>query len=135
MSDGGLERDACSRNFMTSFAARIARLERMSFQDRQHFFATGARIFGQAMVDEIRKKRSAKRRAPTVAIQDFVSADDIVVLDNAVFTGLAAADASDRIIYSSTTGAPLFDLDGLGGVAVQFATLSGHPAITAADLS
>jgi Ca2+-binding RTX toxin-like protein len=97
------------------------------------------------MVDENRKKRSAKRRAPTVAIQDFVSADDIVVLDNAVFTGLAAgafrtgaaaADASDRIIYSSTTGALLFDLDGLGGVAaVQFATLSGHPAITAADLS
>ena len=81
-------------------------------------------------------------------ILDFAAADDNVLLDDAVFTGLAAgalaagafrtgtaaADADDRIIYNSTTGALLFDVDGVGGAAaVQFATLTGAPALTAAD--
>ena len=46
-----------------------------------------------------------------------------------------ATDADDRIIYSTTTGALLYDSNGnaVGG-AVQFATLAGHPAtIVAAD--
>jgi DNA-directed RNA polymerase specialized sigma24 family protein len=44
-------------------AMRIASLDRMSWHDRQHFFATGARILRQTMVDEIRKTRRAKRQA------------------------------------------------------------------------
>jgi Ca2+-binding RTX toxin-like protein len=81
-------------------------------------------------------------------ITDFTAVDDVVWLDDTVFTGLplgvlppgafatgtAAADADDRIIYDAATGALLFDADGVGGVAaVQFATLSGAPALTAAD--
>ena len=82
-------------------------------------------------------------------IGDFVAADDTILLDDAVFTGLAlgaldadafvigtqAADASDRIIYNSATGALLFDADGSGGAsaAVQFATLDGAPFIAASD--
>jgi serralysin len=72
-------------------------------------------------------------------ITDFSHVDDAIFIDNAIFTGLAngalaasafttgtaAADASDRIIYDTTTGALYFDADGLGGVdQVQFATLS-----------
>jgi Ca2+-binding RTX toxin-like protein len=81
-------------------------------------------------------------------ITDFAPADDAFLLDDAVFGGLplgvlaagafhngtAAADADDRILYDSTTGALLFDADGVdGGAAVQFAILQGAPVLTAAD--
>jgi Ca2+-binding RTX toxin-like protein len=81
-------------------------------------------------------------------ILDFAAADDNVLLDDAVFTGLAAgalaagafvtgaaaADADDRIIYDSTTGALLFDVDGVGGAAaIQFATLQTGLTLTASD--
>ncbi len=82
------------------------------------------------------------------AINGFNVADDTIVLNNAVFAGLsvgtlaasafvvgaAAADASDRIIYNSATGALYFDADGNGaGAAVQFATLAAGLALTNND--
>jgi RNA polymerase sigma factor (TIGR02999 family) len=47
-------------------ALRIIKLEQMSFNDRQHFFATSARIMRQAMLDAIRSRKRAKRQAPTI---------------------------------------------------------------------
>ena len=80
-------------------AMRIARLERMNFQDRQHFFATGARILRQAMVDEIRKKRSAKRKAPTVTIQvDSAPGVDVEALDAALVKLEAASPELAKIV-------------------------------------
>ncbi len=82
------------------------------------------------------------------AIVGFSAVDDTIVLSNAIFAGLslgtltasafvigaAAADASDRIIYNSTTGALLYDVDGNGGIAaVQFATLATGLALTNSD--
>lgn len=81
-------------------------------------------------------------------ITGFVAVNDTIQLENAVFAGLtaglllpaafrtgtAALDADDRIIYNTTTGALIFDSNGnAAGGAVHFATLAGHPAITAAD--
>ena len=82
-------------------------------------------------------------------LADFSAADDTILLDHNAFTGLAAGggldpnvfvngtaaqDADDRIIYDGTTGALYYDADGNGaGAAIQFATLTGAPAITASD--
>jgi Ca2+-binding RTX toxin-like protein len=87
-------------------------------------------------------------------ITSFVRADDAIQLENdVVFKALtvtgtlagdafykdasatAAADALDRIIYNTETGALYYDRDGLGGVAaVQFAVITGSPdGVTAAD--
>ena len=82
-------------------------------------------------------------------ITDFMSADDTMRLDNAVFVGLtqgaylsadqfhvgsAAADAEDRVIYNQATGALLFDSDGVGGAAaIKFAQLTGSPALSYTD--
>jgi Ca2+-binding RTX toxin-like protein len=84
-------------------------------------------------------------------ILDFSVADDSIVLENSVFTGLAAGalasgafrsgsaavDADDRIVYNGATGALLFDADGSGaGAAVQFATLqSGLTLLAASDFT
>lgn len=84
-------------------------------------------------------------------ISDFSAVDDTIQLENAIFTKLTATgalsaanfvanmagtavDANDYIVYDSDSGALYYDADGNGaGVAVKFAVLTGHPAITAAD--
>jgi Ca2+-binding RTX toxin-like protein len=79
-------------------------------------------------------------------IVDFAAADDLILLDDLIFTtigslgtlstdaftiGSVAAGASDRIIYNTQTGALSFDADGAGGaVAVQFAVLTAGLALT-----
>jgi Ca2+-binding RTX toxin-like protein len=83
-------------------------------------------------------------------IKNFSGADDQIRLDQDIFTQLAtgglaagafnsgafnaAQDANDRIVYNTGTGKLFYDADGQGGAAaIQFATLAGTPALTAAD--
>lgn len=83
-------------------------------------------------------------------ITDFLAVDDTIHLENAFFTGLsrgglsssafytgtAAHDATDRIVYDKASGALYFDADGTGsGAAVQFAQLTAGTAVTYADFS
>jgi Ca2+-binding RTX toxin-like protein len=88
-------------------------------------------------------------------VSDFVSATDKLSFDNSVFNALGAAgsfaagdarfvsgagltsgqDASDRLIYNTTTGQLFYDADGNGAGASQlFATLQGAPALAATDI-
>lgn len=84
-------------------------------------------------------------------IKGYVKADDRIVLDNDIFTALTAtgklskdafyASASgtahafgDRILYDTDSGRLYYDKDGIGNAApVHFATLSGHPTLTAGE--
>jgi len=86
-------------------------------------------------------------------VVDFSVVDDVILLDNAVMAGLgvangtlaaaafrtaagavAAADATDRIIYNTTTGDLYYDADGLGGAgAIRIAVIENRAALTAAD--
>lgn len=81
-------------------ALRIVRLERMSWNDRQHFFATGARIMRQAMIDAVRSRRRAKRQAAFVVIEDSdVGVPfDVEALDAALVRLEAASPDLARIV-------------------------------------
>jgi hypothetical protein len=81
-------------------------------------------------------------------IADFNVSDDVIHIDNAVFTevgswgamksnafciGAKARDSSDRIIYDKATGSLSYDSDGTGKAdAVQFAKLDANLKLSAA---
>ncbi len=84
-------------------------------------------------------------------ITDFSVTDDLIGLDNAIFTAIGpvgtlavaafkantsgvATDASDRIIYETDTGELLYDADGNGsGASIQFAKLAAGLGLTNLD--
>jgi len=99
---------------------------------------------------------SAPGAANADLVTDFVSGTDKLVFDNSVFAGIGATgvfaagdarfaagagftsgrDASDRLIYNTTTGQLFYDADGNGAGASQLvATLQGAPALTATDIA
>ncbi|WP_445500773.1 calcium-binding protein [Microvirga sp. G4-2] len=83
-------------------------------------------------------------------IVDFSTTYDTIVLENAIYTRLAAGalssgafwksttgkahDSSDRIMYETDTGKLFYDADGTGsGAAVHFATISKNLTLTNKD--
>lgn len=82
------------------------------------------------------------------SITDYSVADDTVVLENAIFTGLAAGTlaatafvvggqattAAHRILYDQVNGVLYFDPDGVGGLGrLRFAFLDAGLSMTAAE--
>jgi len=88
-------------------------------------------------------------------IVDFSAAEDMVLLENAIYLGLGTtngtlaanafhaaagatmgAEASHRIIYDTSTGRLFYDADGLGGTAsVNFALIENNAALTAENFA
>jgi Ca2+-binding RTX toxin-like protein len=83
-------------------------------------------------------------------ITDFLTIDDTISLDQTIFSHLTlgtlssnnflssttgnAVDSNDYILYNSNSGALYYDPDGNGSTAaIQFATLTTKPVITAAN--
>jgi len=81
-------------------------------------------------------------------ITDFNVADDTIMLNRAIFAGIAAdggiggafrigtaaLDTDDRILYDAATGNLWYDRDGVGGAAaVQFAKVASGLALTGND--
>jgi Ca2+-binding RTX toxin-like protein len=111
------------------------------------------RLTGGAGVDKFDFITGLNAATNVERITDFTAADDVMRLDDDIFTAFSAAtptlaagvfykapgavaahDANDRIIYNTTTGNLYYDADGQGGAgATLFATLTGAPAITGAD--
>ncbi len=82
-------------------------------------------------------------------IRDFVHGVDHLQFERYYFGGIAstpfnpaeftigkqAADAGDRLIYDSTSGALYYDPDGTGSQAqIKIAILDGHPTLDASDI-
>lgn len=92
---------------------------------------------------------SALRPGNVDRVLSFSPADDVIRLDNVVFTGLPVGglagakfkdiasgpvDPSDRILYNSDSGAVYFDANGSGpGARKLFAVIENDPVLTAAD--
>lgn len=95
---------------------------------------------------------SAPGAANVDSITDFAVVDDTIQLARSVFSAFSATgalsaaafkagagltggtDATDRIVYDSSSGALYYDADGSGAsAAVQFATLTSGLALAAAD--
>ena len=86
-------------------------------------------------------------------IADFTSDTDHLSISKSVMTALGAVgtlsasafwsgagavaghDATDRIVYNTSTGALYFDADGnSSGAAVEIAILTGHPTVLNTDI-
>lgn len=105
-------------------------------------------LIGGAGLDTFRFT-TAPAAANADRLSDFLSADDRIVLDDAVFAGIgavgalsadafragaAAQDASDRVIYNAATGQLFYDADGTGAsAAVLFATVALNTTIVQGD--
>ena len=92
------------------------------------------------------------QKSNVVTITDFTSGQNAINLSKKIFTAYKSASAdltndfvsgaspvahnkSDHFLYNTTTGNLYYDADGNGtGKAVPFATLTGHPTLTASDL-
>jgi Ca2+-binding RTX toxin-like protein len=106
------------------------------------------RMIGGTGIDTFVFSTALNATSNVDTIVDYVSADDVMRLDDAVFAaigpgylsasafklGAAATDGDDRIIYNQATGALFYDADGAGMTgAVQFALLSNRPVLGALD--
>ena len=105
--------------------------------DRDHFvFRESGAVNADTVVDMSRSWDDIRLDANAFA--DLGATGRFAAGDARFFSGAgatAAHDASDRVVYNTTTGQLFYDHDGSGGDAAQLvATLQGAPAIAATDI-
>ena len=110
-------------------------------------------LWGGAGADRFIFRETGSANADSV--RDWASGSDKVALDDAAMSALGASgnfsagdarfaagagftsgrDASDRVVYNTSTGSLYYDADGSGAGAAQLiATFSGNPAVAATDI-
>jgi Ca2+-binding RTX toxin-like protein len=109
-------------------------------------------LTGGAGLDTFRFDTAPNATTNLDTIADFSLVDDTIELENAIFTALTvtgtlnaanfrsgagvitAADSNDYLIYNTTTGFLYYDANGSAtGAAIQIATFTGKPLLTASD--
>jgi RNA polymerase sigma factor (TIGR02999 family) len=91
-------------------ALRLLKLDRIALKDRTHFLALSARVMRQVLLDEVRRARAKKRRAPVTTLwPDAAAAIDIEALDHAL----------DELALVSPERARLVELRFFAGLTVE----------------
>ncbi len=104
-------------------AMRLIKLERMRFQDINHFLATAARVMRQVLLDEVRRARAQKRQAPAVLTlwPDAVPTEtgfDIEALDAALDRLQAVSPERARVVeLRFYTGLSMEEIAQVSGVS------------------
>ena len=101
---------------------RLARIEGATWKDRVHFFAVCARIMRRILVDEARKRLSAKRggQLERLADADEAHADDLPALDPHRAQELCAIDdALTSLAEIDPRRAQVIELRFFGGLSVE----------------
>lgn len=96
---------------------RILQQGRVDYNDRQHFLSSAAWLMRRAMIDAVRRRRSAKRTPPTMLAglpEDAAPAIDIELIDAAI----------DKLALVSPDLARLVELRYFGGLTVEEAALA-----------
>ena len=149
---GGSGGDVITGNAVANNLKGGAGADRLSGLDGADKLAGGSGndvLTGGAGRDVLVFDTRPSKKANLDRIADFSVVDDVIHIDNAVFTkagsagrlssgafwkGAKAHDASDRIVYDAASGRLYYDADGAGAAAqVQFAQVSKGLKVTAAD--
>jgi VCBS repeat-containing protein len=171
IASGGLDRVATAASYTLTAGAAVEILEAVNSGDSTALDLTGNEfnnsiagnaganiidggsgndaLAGLGGADSFRFS-TALGAANVDTIVDFQQGTDKIVLDDAIFQGLAVGaltpavfvvgtvttDEDQRIVYDSATGNLYYDADGLGGAdAVLFATVLGLPALSSSDFT
>jgi RNA polymerase sigma-70 factor (ECF subfamily) len=93
---------------------RLVDWENVTWQNRAHFFAVAAEVMRKILIDHARKKGSAKRGGPKLALDEAVSYPD-----EKEFDILALEDALQNLERLDPRKAKIVELRFFGGLSIE----------------